>query len=80
MTTVPNNDTHYYFTLSISYSDCRSLYQSARQSVILTSESGQRIQIPTVRLKAFIDSRGLSGRFRLVVSAQNKIKSFDRLR
>lgn len=64
----------------MSYTDCQALYQRAGQSAILISESGVRVQVPVSRLRPFIDSRGLTGRFRLVVSGENKIKTFDRLR
>ncbi|OFC71428.1 DUF2835 family protein [Alteromonas confluentis] len=73
-------DAFYFFTLSLSYTDCQALYQSAGQSAILLSESGIRVQVPVSRLRPFIDSRGLKGRFRLVVSGENKIKTFERLR
>jgi len=47
--------------------------------VVLTADSGERVQVPSGRIRQFIDSRGFYGRFRLVVSAQNKIKSFERI-
>ncbi|MEQ5807757.1 DUF2835 family protein [Alteromonas sp. NFXS44] len=73
-------DTTYFFTLSLSYSRCQALYESAGASAVLTSESGKRVQIPVSRLRPYVDSRGLTGRFRLLVSSENKIKSFERLR
>ncbi|MBU3022906.1 DUF2835 family protein [Aestuariibacter sp. A3R04] len=80
MNNITNSDKIYFFTFSISYLECLALYSSVRHSVILVAESGEKVQVPASRLKAFIDSRGISGRFRLVITAQNKIKSFERLR
>lgn len=80
MRIVKPTDITYFFTLSIPYSHCQALYQSAWQSVVLISESGLRIQVPFIRLRPFIDSRGIHGRFRMIISAQRKIKSFERVR
>lgn len=70
----------YFFTLSVPYVQCEALYQQGLPDVVVTAENGKRIQIPCVRLRPFIDSRGLVGRFRLTVNANNKIEAFERVR
>ncbi|MBU2976898.1 DUF2835 family protein [Alteromonas sp. C1M14] len=79
MKIVKPTDKTYFFTLNIPYTHCQVLYQSAGQSVILIAESGLRIQVPFARLRPFIDSRGVQGRFRMIISAERKIKSFERI-
>lgn len=70
----------YYFTLSVPYVQCEILYHQDLPNVVVTAENGKRIQIPCVRLRPFIDNRGLVGRFRLTVNAINKIEAFERIR
>ncbi|NVK57171.1 MAG: DUF2835 family protein [Alteromonadaceae bacterium] len=75
-----NSDKIYFFSLNEPYHRCQALYSGTIPFVVLTAECGARVQVPAGRIRRFIDSRGVCGRFRMVVSAQNKIKSFERLR
>ncbi len=74
-----NNNKVYYFQLSVSYTECEALYQPSLKNVIMTADSGHRVQIPTSRLRPFVTSLGLKGYFRLTISPQNKILLFERL-
>ncbi|WP_231130154.1 DUF2835 family protein [Alteromonas mediterranea] len=47
--------------------------------VVMVSESGLSVQVPTNRLRQFVTSQGIKGRFRMVVDINKKIKSFERL-
>jgi hypothetical protein len=47
--------------------------------VVMVSESGISVQVPTNRLRQFVTSDGIKGRFRMIVDANKKIKSFERL-
>ncbi|QJR82608.1 DUF2835 domain-containing protein [Alteromonas pelagimontana] len=75
-----SSDSVYFFSLSIAYARCEALYQPHHPAVVLTADSGHRVQIPASRLRAFIERSGIKGRFRMIVSAENKIKSFERIR
>lgn len=75
MTTKQN----YFFTLNVSYEKCITLYQAGNNSVILRSDSGEKIQLPTKNLRPFIQRNGLIGRFRLVIDSNNKVQSFDKI-
>lgn len=74
-----HTDSVYFFTLNEPYHKCTALYDGSIPVAVLTAESGKRVQIPAGQLRRFIDSRGLAGRFRLVVSKDNKIKNFERI-
>ncbi|WP_229680912.1 DUF2835 family protein [Alteromonas lipolytica] len=76
---IHNTDRIYYFSVSEPYHQCQLLYSGSVPVVVLTADSGERVQVPSGRIRQFIDSRGFYGRFRLIVSAQNKIKSFERI-
>ena len=69
----------YFFTLAVPYVQCENLYITGNNAVVLTADSGERIQLPTVNLRPYIDRQGLNGRFRLVIDNQNKVKSFDKI-
>ncbi len=80
MTNIQPTDKVYFFSVSVPYQLCEALYQAPGQAVVLTAENGLRVQVPTSRLRQFIGSNGVNGRFRLVVDVNNKIRSFERIR
>ena len=43
---------------------------------VIRAETGERVQVPTGRLRQCIDNLGLNGRFKLTVDSQNKFVSF----
>jgi hypothetical protein len=69
----------FYFTLSVKYNSCERFYIPGNSSVILTSDSGKRIQLPVKNLRPHVSPIGISGRFRLMVDNDNKIKSFEKI-
>ncbi|MCV2884143.1 DUF2835 domain-containing protein [Aestuariibacter sp. AA17] len=69
----------YFFSLSVSYAACEKLYHAGNNSVVVTADSGERVQLPTVNLRPFINRSGLKGRFRLIINSENKVKSFERI-
>ena len=69
----------YFFSLSLSYAECENLYITGINSVVVTADSGERVQLPSKNLRPFVQRSGLSGRFRLVVSDQQKVVSLDKI-
>ena len=80
MTSSSRTDTTFYFSINVPYNQCEALYTPSIPNVVMLSESGLNVQIPTNRLRQFVTSIGVRGRFRMIVSADNKIKSFERIR
>jgi hypothetical protein len=68
----------YLFTISLSYLECENLYLAAVKTVIVTANSGERVQIPSISLRPFIEPTGIKGSFCLTVNKENKIQSFER--
>jgi hypothetical protein len=68
----------YYFTLSLPYDRCLYLYQPGKNSVIITSDCGKRVQLPVKNIRPFIQRHGLNGRFHLVINNDNKVVSFKK--
>lgn len=69
----------YYFSINLSYLECENLYLSSVKTVVVSAMSGERVQLPSIRLRPFVEPTGIRGRFCLVVSNENKIQSFDRV-
>ncbi|MBC3767499.1 DUF2835 family protein [Neptunicella marina] len=69
----------YFFQLSLSYQQCENLYRPGINSVLLRAESGEKVRLPSSNLRPYTQSNGIHGRFRLLVSDNNKVKSFERV-
>ena len=80
MKNISSSDTVYYFSINVPYNECEALYSPAVPSVVMQSESGLNIQVPTSRLRQFVTSLGVKGRYRMIVDANKKIKAFEKLR
>lgn len=80
MARIEQTDSVFYFSISVPYTQCEALYSPSVPHVVMVAESGVRVQVPTGRLRQFITSDGVKGRFRMIVNQHNKIKSFERMR
>lgn len=69
----------YFFTLNASYEKCERLYSVGANSVMLRADSGERVQLPCLNLRPFITRLGLNGRFRLIITQENKVHSFEKI-
>ncbi|TKB03838.1 DUF2835 family protein [Alteromonas portus] len=79
MTSISQSDSVFYFSIQAPYKQCEVLYVATMPDVVMVSESGLSVQVPTNRLRQFVTSDGIKGRFRMIVDANKKIKSFERL-
>jgi hypothetical protein len=43
------------------------------------ADNGKRIRLPAKNLRPFVQRNGLQGRFRLLVTPENKIHSLERI-
>ncbi|MCW8092295.1 DUF2835 family protein [Alteromonas sp. ASW11-130] len=73
------NGTVYFFSISLSYGKCEAFYRPGNNAVVVTADSGHRVQIPTARLRTFITKQGIQGRFRMIINNSNKIVSFEKI-
>ncbi len=69
----------YVFAISLSYLECESLYLTTLKTVVVTATTGERVQIPSSRLRPFVEPVGIKGKFCLTVNNENKIQSFERV-
>ncbi|MFT2090839.1 DUF2835 domain-containing protein [Paraglaciecola sp. 2405UD69-4] len=69
----------FYFSLSLTYDECESLYQPGINTVVMTAENGKRIQLPTKNLRPHVTRSGIKGRYRLIIDNNSKFKSFEKM-
>lgn len=69
----------FFFTLYLNYEECMGYYQGAIQFVQVTSDDGKRIRFPASRIRPFISSLGIRGRFRLRLSDTNQFISLEKI-
>jgi hypothetical protein len=69
----------YLFTINLSYLKCENLYLTTVKTVIITATTGERVQIPSISLRPFVEPTGIKGSFCLSVDKENKIQSFERV-
>ena len=70
---------YYYFSLDISYQTFLAHYSGAASNVLVTSETGLRIQLPATRFRPFITQIGLKGRFRLTTDSNHKFLNLEKI-
>ena len=80
MNSTTTNSTYYFLSINVPYSQCEALYSPSVPNVVLVADNGVKVQVPTSRLRQFITSQGVKGRFRMTVNAQLKIVAFERVR
>ncbi|WP_438863698.1 DUF2835 family protein [Neptunicella sp.] len=69
----------YYFQIGLAYKYCVNLYTPGINTVVIAAESGEKVKLPCVNLRPFMQQKGIYGRFRLIVDANNKVKSFEKI-
>ena len=73
MTSISQTDSVFYFSINAPYKQCEVLYIPSMPDVVMVSESGLSVQVPTNRLRQFVTSDGIKGRFRMIIDANKKI-------
>ena len=65
--------------LAISADEFLRLYQGSARAVVVRARNGQTVQFPANALTRFVLHDGVHGSFRLVIDAQNRLESIDRI-
>ena len=71
------NTIEYTLSISASYAECEKLYMRENNTVVVTTTTGVRVQLPTKNLRPFVGPKGIHGSFKLVTSTDNKILSLS---
>lgn len=73
------NDSIFYIELDITTTEFQRYYSRNINSVITTCHTGQKIQFPAKILQPFVTHAGIQGKFKLVIDANARFKSIDRI-
>jgi len=63
----------YRFSLHISQQQYLRYYQGTACNVQVYAENGQLLRFPASRLRPFLTHTGISGRFQLLISPENRL-------
>ncbi|GEN41317.1 DUF2835 domain-containing protein [Pseudoalteromonas nigrifaciens] len=69
----------YYFRLNLSYNECMDYYHGRYRSVQVVDDSGKTIRFAANYLRPYISSLGVRGRFRLILTPENKFIRLERV-
>ena len=69
----------YYFSMALSAEKCKLYYAGKINSVVVTADNGETIQLPLLRFRPFMTTIGLRGRFRLRLGDNNKFLDLQQI-
>lgn len=69
----------YFFSALFSAEQCYGYYRGDIRNVVVTADSGQRIQLQFRHFHRFIESNGIKGYFRLTVTEQGAFVSLEKI-
>ena len=69
----------FFFTGSLSAEECYGYYRGLIKYVVVTTDSGERVQLHFRHFQRFIDSSGFRGRFRLTVDDNNAFIALEKI-
>jgi len=67
------------FSLNLSAERYLSHYRGVAKSVLVVADDGRRIEFPASALRPFVNKHGVQGQFELVIDANNRLLSLERL-
>jgi hypothetical protein len=68
----------YYFSINMTNQEYLPYYQGRIQSIIVTSNSGVRVEFPAMHLRNYVTTSGIRGRFCLQTK-DNKFLSLQQI-
>ena len=69
----------YIFSINLSYRQWLGFYQGRYREIMVTTDQGRRLQIQADHFTPFTTPAGLYGRYKLVVTPNNKVASLVQL-
>ncbi len=67
------------FSLNIPHSQVLRYYQGNAKNLIVTLDSGKRVQLPLGNFQPFISEQGLQGHFEVVFTPEFKLVSLQKI-
>lgn len=68
----------YHFSMHMTVEQCEAYYTGAIKYVVVTCDDGMTLQLPIAKLRPFVTTVGIRGRFRLTTGPNNKFLSLEK--
>ncbi|NQZ11284.1 MAG: DUF2835 domain-containing protein [Algicola sp.] len=68
----------YNFSMGMSAAKCKKIYEGTIRYLVVTSDSGETVQLPASRFRPFVTTSGISGRFRLSLDDDHKFVALEK--
>ncbi|MFC3032102.1 DUF2835 family protein [Pseudoalteromonas fenneropenaei] len=69
----------FFFYLDLSHAQCMAYYQGVIDYVQVVEDGGKKIRFPASRVRPFISTIGVRGRFRLILNDSNQFVSLEKV-
>ena len=69
----------YYFALNLNYDECMAFYEVHYTQVQVLSDCGKTIRFDASKLRPFVSTLGIKGRFRIHLTAEDKFISLEKI-
>jgi len=69
----------YFFNAQLSAEQCHGYYRGEIRNVIVTADSGERVQLAFRHFQPYIDINGIRGRFRLTLDQHGAFLSLEKI-
>lgn len=69
----------YFFNASLSAEQCYGYYRGDIRYVVVTADSGERVQLQFRHFQRFVDVNGFRGRFRLTVDENDAFVALEKI-
>jgi hypothetical protein len=69
----------YFFNAYLTTEQCVAYYRGDIRDVVVTADSGERVQLRFRHFQPFIDTIGVRGRFRLTVGSDGAFISLEKI-
>ena len=67
------------FELSISAEKTHRIYEGQARYILAYTDDGLKLQLPAQNFRTYVTDAGIKGRFRIDVTAENKLVNLRRL-
>lgn len=68
----------YNFSMHMTVEQCQSYYRGNVKYVVVTCDDGKTIQLPIDKLRPYVTTTGIRGRFRLTLGENNKFLALEK--
>jgi len=67
------------FSLQLAYEQYLKVYQGTAQNISVVADDGRRIAFPARNIQSFLTKDGISGRFEMELTSENKFICIKKL-